>query len=175
MDKIAIAKRYAKAIYESAVTNNQVFEVFETLYVLLEHFNHDEDFRKFLTYPNIDKKEKQKLISKLYKDIKYDFSHQIFDYLLEKEKLTHLKQIYEEYTSLYYKAHQILIVVAIFPKEISEEQKVKLKAKIEKWKNKEVMIHYVIDPSLIGGGILKINDDVIDGSIKNQLNKFRNR
>lgn len=175
MEKIALSKRYAKAIYDAALKNNQVFEVFETLYVLLEHINNDEDFRKFITYPTVEVKEKQQLICKLYKDIKENFSYEIIDYLIEKEKLIYLKEIYDEYTKIYYKAHQRLIVSATFPKELTEEQKLRLKRRLEKIKNKEVMIYYRVDKSLIGGGVIRINDDVIDGSIKTQLNALKNR
>ena len=58
MDSINVSKRYALAIYDFATENDEVFEVFEVLNLLLEHIKNDEDFKKFLKYPVIDKKEK---------------------------------------------------------------------------------------------------------------------
>lgn len=173
MDKIALSKRYAEAIYEVATKNNEVFDVLEMLYVILEHINHDEDFRKFLSYPEILKEDKQKLIAKIYEDIGKE-PLEILEYLIEKEKLLYINEIYNEYSKIYYREHNKIIVSAIFPKELSDEQKEKLEKKIKKMKSKDVIIYYKIDKELIGGGIVKINDDIYDGSISSQINKLRN-
>ena len=97
----------------------------------------------------------------------------ILDYLVDKDRLLHIKEIYEEYSKIYYEKHKKLIVTAIFPKELTEAQKEKLTENLKKLKGKDVVIHYRIDENLIGGGLIRINDEVIDGSIKTQLNSIK--
>ena len=172
MDSINVSKRYALAIYDFATENDEVFEVFEVLNLLLEHIKNDEDFKKFLKYPVIDKEEKKKLINHIYRDVNKQ-SLKILDYLVDKDRLLHIKEIYEEYSKIYYEKHKKLIVTAIFPKELTEAQKEKLTQNLKKLKGKDVVIHYRIDESLIGGGLIRINDEVIDGSIKTQLNSIK--
>ena len=172
MDSINVSKRYALAIYDFATENDEVFEVFEVLNLLLEHIKNDEDFKKFLKYPVIDKEEKKKLINHIYSDVNKQ-SLKILDYLIEKDRLLHIKEIYEEYSKIYYEKHKKLIVTAIFPKELTEAQKEKLTENLKKLKGKDVVIHYRIDENLIGGGLIRINDEVIDGSIKTQLNSIK--
>ena len=172
MDSINVSKRYALAIYDFATENDEVFEVFEVLNLLLEHIKNDEDFKKFLKYPVIDKEEKKKLINHIYSDVNKQ-SLKILDYLVDKDRLLHIKEIYEEYSKIYYEKHKKLIVTAIFPKELTEAQKEKLTENLKKLKGKDVVIHYRIDESLIGGGLIRINDEVIDGSIKTQLNSIK--
>lgn len=172
MDSINISKRYALAIYDFATENDEVFEVFEVLNLLLEHIKNDEDFKKFLKYPVIDKEEKKKLINHIYSDVNKQ-SLKILDYLVDKDRLLHIKEIYEEYSKIYYEKHKKLIVTAIFPKELTEAQKEKLTENLKKLKGKDVVIHYRIDEKLIGGGLIRINDEVIDGSIKTQLNSIK--
>ena len=172
MDSINVSKRYALAIYDFATENDEVFEVFEVLNLLLEHIKNDEDFKKFLKYPVIDKEEKKKLINHIYSDVNKQ-SLKILDYLVDKDRLLHIKEIYEEYSKIYYEKHKKLIVTAIFPKELTEAQKEKLTENLKKLKGKDVVIHYRIDEKLIGGGLIKINDEVIDGSIKTQLNSIK--
>ena len=41
MDSINVSKRYALAIYDFATENDEVFEVFEVLNLLLEHIKND--------------------------------------------------------------------------------------------------------------------------------------
>ena len=172
MDSINVSKRYALAIYDFATENDEVFEVFEVLNLLLEHIKNDEDFKKFLKYPIIDKEEKKKLINHIYSDVNKQ-SLKILDYLVDKDRLLHIKEIYEEYSKIYYEKHKKLIVTAIFPKELTEAQKEKLTENLKKLKGKDVVIHYRIDEKLIGGGLIRINDEVIDGSIKTQLNSIK--
>ena len=172
MDSINVSKRYALAIYDFATENDEVFEVFEVLNLLLEHIKNDEDFKKFLKYPVIDKEEKKKLINHIYSDVNKQ-SLKILDYLVDKDRLLHIKEIYEEYSKIYYEKHKKLIVTAIFPKELTEAQKEKLTENLKKLKGKDVVIHYRIDEKLIGGGLIRINDEVIDGSIKTQLNNIK--
>lgn len=172
MDNISISKRYAEAIYEVASTNDKVFEIFEVLNLLLEHIKSDEDFKKFLTYPIIDKEEKKKLINKIYKDVK-EKPLEILDYLIDKNRLLHIKEIYSEYSKIYYEKHKKLIVTATFPKELTEEQKNRLSDKLKKLKSRDVVIQYRVDENIIGGGIIRINDEVIDGSIKTQINNMK--
>ena len=167
-----VSKRYALAIYDFATENDEVFEVFEVLNLLLEHIKNDEDFKKFLKYPVIDKEEKKKLINHIYSDVNKQ-SLKILDYLVDKDRLLHIKEIYEEYSKIYYEKHKKLIVTAIFPKELTEAQKEKLTENLKKLKGKDVVIHYRIDEKLIGGGLIRINDEVIDGSIKTQLNSIK--
>ena len=172
MDSINVSKRYALAIYDFATENDEVFEVFEVLNLLLEHIKNDEDFKKFLKYPVIEKEEKKKLINHIYSDVNKQ-SLKILDYLVDKDRLLHIKEIYEEYSKIYYEKHKKLIVTAIFPKELTEAQKEKLTENLKKLKGKDVVIHYRIDEKLIGGGLIRINDEVIDGSIKTQLNSIK--
>lgn len=42
-------------------------------------------------------------------------------------------------------------------------------------KKKKVLLHITIDPEIIAGGIIKIGDEVIDGSIITQIKEIRKR
>lgn len=172
MDSITISKRYAKAIYDIAFEKSEEFNVFEMLTLIQEQLEKNEDFKKFLNYPVINKEDKIELVNKIYNDIK-GISLDILDYLLDKDKLIYIKDILSEYTKIYYAKHNKLVVRAIFPKELTDIQKDKLKKNLELKKKKEVIIQYIVDENLIGGGIIKINDEVIDGSIRSQLDNLK--
>ena len=73
-----------------------------------------------------------------------------------------------------YKENNEISVTATFPKEINEEQRKKLLQKLENKTGKKVVLDIKIDDSIIGGGIVRINDDVIDGSIKRQMENIKN-
>lgn len=108
----------------------------------------------------------------MYKDIDNE-GLEILNYLIEKDRLIYIREIFEQYSNIYYEDHEKLIVLATFPKELNEDQKQKLEKKLKSLKNKDVIVHYIIKPELIGGGVIKINDEIIDGSIKTQINNIK--
>lgn len=173
MDNMTLAQRYAEAIFEIAQKKGKVFDVLEMLTVLLERQKRDNDLKKFMELPVINKEDKKELINKIYHDIDED-SLEILDYLIDKDRMYLINQILNEYTKIYHEAHNKLIVTAIFPKELNSDQKEKLENKLIKKTGKNVIVYYQVDPSLIGGGIVRINDNVIDGSIRSQLDKLKN-
>ena len=64
-------------------------------------------------------------------------------------------------------------VIAVFAKELSESQKNKLIKKLEEKYRKKIVLNLEVDESIIGGGILKIGNKVINGSIKYQLEDMK--
>lgn len=173
MENMKISKTYASAIFKMAQDNDQIFPVLEMLDVLLKRVNQDEDFKNFLRYPVISDADKKNIINSIYNDIK-DMPIDILDYLLDKKRLQDIENIRNEYVKIYYEVHNQLIVTAIFAKEISKEQQENLEKKLEKMKNKKILLHIEIDKDIIAGGIIKIGDEVIDGSLKSQIKKFKN-
>ena len=173
MENMKISKTYASAIFKMAQDNDQIFPVLEMLEVLLKRIKQDDDFKQFLIYPIISVSDKKNIINSIYCDIK-DMPIDILDYLLDKKRLHDIENIRNEYIKIYYEFHNQLIVKAIFAKKISKEQKDNLEKKLEKMKNKKILLNIDIDKNIIAGGIIKIGDEVIDGSLKSQIKKFKN-
>ncbi|SQD08249.1 F-type ATPase subunit delta [Fusobacterium necrophorum subsp. necrophorum] len=78
-----------------------------------------------------------------------------------------------EYLKIYYEKHQILDVVATFAKELSEEQKEKLIQTLRDRTKHEIRLETQVDERILGGGILKIGDQVIDGSLRKELQQMK--
>ncbi len=57
--------------------------------------------------------------------------------------------------------------------ELSEDQRARLASAIQASSGLEVEIHAVVDPSVMGGIITEIGDDVIDGSVRSRLQQMR--
>ncbi len=174
MEDMKVNRIYAEAIYDIALEKDEIFSVLEMLDLLVEEINGNEKFKEFLEYPIIENKDKKKLIDMIYKDSNRD-NLDIINYLIEKNRLSNVKGIRDEYLKKYYELHNKIIVTAIFPQDLTTEQEEKLVKKLEKLKEKNVILHKKIDEDLIAGGIIKINDEVIDGSLKTQINELRKR
>ncbi len=173
MKETGVAIRYALAIYDIAVENNKVLEINETLDSLLNLYEKDKEFKNLMLHPLIKREEKKKIANGVFSDAD-ETSKNIIDYLIDKDRMSIIRFIATEYLKIYYKENNEISVTATFPKEINEEQRKKLLQKLENKTRKKVVLDIKIDNSIIGGGIVRINDDVIDGSIKRQMENIKN-
>lgn len=162
-----IGKRYAKAIYEVAMQKNEVKSVYNVLNAVMELYKTDVDFKNFIIHPLIKESEKKEVLKKMFSDSNDGL--EILFYILEKGRISDIREIVAEYVKLDYAKNQILDVEATFAVALSDEQKEKLSKKLENKTGKKIKLVVNVDKSLIGGGIIKIGDEVIDGSIRRQL------
>ena len=92
---------------------------------------------------------------------------------MDKNRINFIRSIVAEYLKIYYLRNSILDVEATFASEPSDAQQNKLIEKLEKKTGKKVKLAIKIDKSIIGGGIIKIGDTVMDGSIRKELEALR--
>lgn len=168
MSKNNIGRRYAEAIFSIGNSNDNVQEIYESLNKIMELYLSNEDLKNILDNPLIQMEEKEKVINKIFENEKESIKNIIL-YILSKGRIQNIKEIVTEYLKIYYLKNNILDVEAIFSNEISEAQKSKLIKNLKKRTKKTINLKVVIDKSIIGGGILKVGDKIIDGTIKTQL------
>ena len=168
MDKEAIAKRYASAIYDIAESSDKIGEIREALNILAENYNEDEEFKVFLLDPSIKYDEKVEYLHKSFDFISED-AFKIINYLVKKGRVSLAEKIRDSYLKIYYEKNNKILVNATFTKELSDNQREALMKKLEEKYKKKIVLNLSVDEELIGGGIIKIGNKVIDGSIKNQI------
>lgn len=162
-----IGKRYAEAIYSVAEAKNEVKSVYEVLNSVMELYKTDVDFRNFITHPLIKETEKKEALSKIFAESQEGV--EILFYILEKGRIAQIREIVAEFVKIDYSKNKILDVEATFAVEINEEQKERLSKNLENKTGKKIKLVVKVDKSLIGGGIIKIGDEITDGSIRRQL------
>lgn len=163
-----VGKRYAEAIFSVGESNNNLKEIYNALNSLMEMYVKDKEFKNFINHPLISLEDKRDFLDKIYKDETEEVKNILF-YLLEKGRISDIREIVAEYLKIFYAKNQILDVEATFAMELTEAQKAKLIENLEKSTKKKINIKVNVDKSIIGGGILKIGDKIIDGTIKTQL------
>jgi len=168
MSEKIIGRRYAEAIFSVAESKNKVKEIYDALNKTMELYLTNTDLKNILDNPLILVEEKEKVIEKIFIDENEEIKN-ILLYILSKGRIENIKEIVAEYLKIYYLKNKIIDVEAIFAQEISEDQKSKLIENLEKRTRKKINLKVIIDKSIIGGGILKIGDKIIDGTIRTQL------
>ena len=172
MIKSQVGRRYSKAIFEIAEEKNQVKEIYEMLNSAMVLYRTDKEFKNFILNPLIDNEQKKSVLNEIFGKDNSD-NLNILLYILDKGRMNCIKYIVAEYLKIYYRKNRILDVKATFTKELTDEQKKKLIDKLSQKTGKEINLEIKIDKDILGGGIIKIGDKIIDGSIRRELDNWK--
>ena len=172
MIKSQVGRRYSKAIFDIAEEKNQVKEIYELLNSVMVLYRTDKEFKNFIRNPLISNEEKKLVLNEIFgKDNRDNLN--ILLYILDKGRINCIKYIVAEYLKIYYRKNRILDVRATFTKELTDEQKKRLIDKLSQKTGKEINLEIKIDKNILGGGVIRIGDKIIDGSIRRELDNWK--
>lgn len=164
-----VSKRYALALFEAGLELNKIKEFNNELDFLQAVFKEEEKLMDLLSHPRIKKDEKKDLIDKIFKD-KLSLEMMNFLYvLIDKRREAYVLDISEEYKSLFNKHENIVNVVAMTAVPMEEKSKKKLVEVLGNKLNKTVNLTNEVDKSVLGGVLLKMENKVVDGTLKGEL------
>ncbi len=95
--------------------------------------------------------------------------------LVEKKRFMFIDEIMEAYRYLYEKEKGIVEVRTITAIPLEDKLKDELIRKLEAQTKKTIRIKPEVDPDIIGGMILVMEDHIIDGSIRFKLEQLKRR
>lgn len=94
--------------------------------------------------------------------------------LVKNRKLKLAKKIIDQFSQIYNKQHGIVRVEVISARKLSEETTKEIKEFIKKkYKAEKVELVILVDENLKGGMILKIGDEVLDGSVAGKISELK--
>jgi len=166
-------KVYSNALFQLSTEENILDEVNNTLKQCADIFKNEPEFVKLLSSPIITGKEK---ISMLQSVFKQSINERVFDFmclLAEKNRINLFCEIQKDFSAQFNEVNNILEAQVITALPLSNELRAKVLSKIERQTGKNVTIVETIDKSILGGIIIKYNNTIIDGSVKNRFNDLK--
>ncbi len=168
-----VAKRYAKALFALAKEESLLNEVGKDL-ALISAFNQQSaDFSTFLSNPIINEKDKIKVLREMFRGKVQALTLNFLSLLSEKRRIPFLPQAAEEFRLMMLDYAGEVEGELISAQKLSPEQIDKIKAKVERITGKTVFLAEKVDKTVLGGFIVKVEDWVLDNSIRYQLAKLR--
>lgn len=172
MNLAKIAVRYATALLESAETQKSVDAVKADLGALKALYADSAEFKTLIHSPTIQLAEKEKMISDTFKNVN-ELTLTFLRLLVRKNRLTLLVDCVTEFERLIDLKSGIVHAEAISSEKLTDNQLASIKQNLETQLNKSVVLTNSTDESLLGGYVVRVNDTMIDHSIKNQLAKLK--
>lgn len=170
MSRAAI--RYAKAILETAVSSGNTVQVNDDMKLIVASVSGSQELNEFLSSPIITSEVKMNALSEVFVNVQAE-TKMLFKLLQENKRFEILESIASQFNRLYDEMNGVEVakVTTAFP--ITPELETKVLAKIAEISNKKITIENIVDPSIIGGFILRIGDKQYNASVANRLQELR--
>ena len=168
-----VAKTYAQSLFEVGLELETLDSFKEQLGTLVNLLEENADFMELFKTPKISTDAKKKIIEEIFKDT---FSSEFLNFLrilFDKGRATHIVEIKQHFDSMLKKHMNIEVAEVISAVKLSDDEKEKLKEKLEKLTGKTIELKTSVTPEIIGGLFIKIGDKVIDSSIKSKLENIK--
>jgi len=168
------AKRYAKALFESSTNNLDAVQ--NDMTMLHKTFGESKELVVVLNNPTIAASNKLNIVKAVFEGKISDISLKLINLLGQKDRLNLLDKITVAFNELYKNFKQIkeATVITAIPLDASLETAIFNKIKTLSGSN-EIRLTNKIDPSIIGGFILNIDDLRYDASISGKLAKIKSK
>lgn len=173
----SIATRYAKVLFNLDFNIDRKQDYFERriddFKNIVPIFKGNPKLLQFFKSPQIDLAEKTKVLGDILKG-KIDHTFMNFlSYLVEKRALDELNFIEREYRRLVDDLLEIWEVDVVTAVPLDDKSEAKLKEKIENEFQRKVILYKDVDPSIIGGVILVMQNKMLDWSLAGRLKKLK--
>lgn len=175
MSSYNIATRYANALMELASEKDILNQVANDMQMVFNGIAGSKELRTILKSPVIRPEKKETILNEIFKDKVGDVSNSFIQFIVKKNREDIIYDILKRFKELYNVKINRVEAYIKSSVELTEEQKKQLQSSLEEFTEKEVMPFYSIDESIIGGFVVKINDTVLDSSVKQQLNRLRKK
>ncbi|MCJ7497472.1 MAG: ATP synthase F1 subunit delta [candidate division Zixibacteria bacterium] len=173
-DQIVI-KRYALALFNAAGSANLTREIQEDLSLISEFWEKNAELRAFLEAPQISHEEKGKMLQESFRGRISELLLQFLLFLLNKGRLQHISGINTRYDKLLKEKEGLVEAQVITVLSLDEKLSFPLKEILEKKTGKKVSLIFKTDPRLIGGIRVIIGNQIIDHSIRTELDKLKEK
>lgn len=168
-----ISKEYAAALFELAREQQSEEEIYSSLKGILSEFTAQPEYVQLLSSPDIPFSARRDMLEQAFGGKVPEYVLSFTELLCEHGHIESFSDCVNEYKLLYRAFRSVSSARIVSAVELTEEEKTAVIQKLEKLSGHRVKAQYRIDPSLIGGMVIHIDDKIIDGSIRTKIKEVK--
>ena len=169
----SVARVYSRSILELAEAQGRSSELLDELGEIVALMDRDASFAAFVESPLIDTGERSKSLERLFRGKTSDLLVDALQVLNRKGRLEILPTLYETYR----KDHQdhvgrvdVRVLTAV---PLADELRARLRDELSRVLGKDANLIESVDPSILGGLVLRVGDKKVDASVGRQIRDLR--
>ena len=167
----SLAGRYATALFELARDEKQLEAVGASLAAVREALRDSADLRTLTTSPLIGREDALKGIRATADALGLDpITANFLGVLAQNRRLGQLPNVIRAFNLLaaHHRGETTAEVVSAHP--LNDEQLAALRSNLKNRIGRDVSVDLTVDPAILGGLVVKVGSEMIDGSIRTKLN-----
>lgn len=166
------ARRYATALLELAKERDEVDDILKDIELIHNTLEGSRELVLFLQSPVINFDDKTQALEKIFFDELEEPTKLFLKLLSRKDRINLLDQIADAFIEKYKSYAGIITVDVYVAHELNEDQQESLHSNLEQKTQKKVDMNITVDEDLKGGMAIRIDDTVIDGTVKHKLQEL---
>jgi F-type H+-transporting ATPase subunit delta len=167
----SLAGRYAMALFELARDEKQLETVGASLAALKRALGESEDLRRLVSSPLVSREESLRTIAATADAMGLDpITRNFVGVLARNRRLSQLSSVIRAFDMLAASHRGEVTAEVVSAHPLSDDQVAALKANLRSSTGRDIAVDLAVDPSILGGLVVKVGSRMIDGSIRTKLN-----
>ena len=166
---------YARALFEIARADGTLDEVEDELFRFARSYEGSEELRNTLSDDQIPAEKRQAIIEDLLGGKATPTTTQLVSMVVGSGKARELPAIVDLLVQRASSAKQLDTAEVRTAVALTGDQEVRLKAALENATGKSLNLKTIVDPSVVGGVVATVGDDVIDDSVRTRIDQLKAR
>lgn len=172
---MAMADVYAEALLEAAGTRQRKEEVAREFAEFVAHMDKDRAFGQFILAETVDADARRDSLDKLFRGRMNDTLLTFLQVLNRRDRLGAVRMIHRNVELRMEAEHHQQEVVVETALPLSDELRALMKERISAHLGKEALLIEKVEPALLGGVVIHIDDVQIDATVASRLRELRKR
>lgn len=169
----SITTPYAEAFLQVSDARGETAQVVDQARQILALWRQSPDLRAAMGSPVLETESKKAALVKLFGDQVPPSFLNLLKLLADRGRIGYLDAVLERLLELYRAQNSIALATLTSAEPLSEEQQASLTEKVKQVAGTDhVEIELQVDPSLIGGFVLRVGSKVIDASLAGQVRRL---
>jgi len=174
MQNPRLASRYAKSLLDLAVEQNSLEATLKDVQLLDGICQQNRDFANMLRSPIIKADKKLSIINAIFHDRISKVTQAFVNLLINKSREANLPEIARAFIAQYKEMKNIRTVKLTTAVTIDDSIKEAIRKKVSSgMPNSSIELNTEVNPELIGGFVLEMEDKLFDVSVRRDLNDIK--
>jgi len=175
MSRDPINVGYARALFEMAQAEGAVGRVEEELFQLRELLKGNADLLQFLKDGSLKREGRRQALADLFQGRVHPLVLNVLLTLNDQDRGGRTLAVIEEFNATATAARQEVSGEVVTARPLDDATMGRIATELNRVTGKSVQLFQKVDPSILGGVVIKVGEQIIDGSLLRKLHRIRDR
>lgn len=167
------AIRYAKALIGLANEQGQMDAIYQDMEMVRDTVSANQDLGLLLNSPIVNKDKKVLILNSIFQERVSGLTAQFIQLITHKGRESLLGEIADAYVGLVKMQKNIQSAMVTTAIPLTDDLRTELLELVKSWNNGQVNLTEKVDPEILGGFVLTVNDRMLDASVSSKFRQLR--